>query len=262
VSLVPQEAFASAVPYYAEFRTGYPQQLVDELATRLRLDGSQAVLDVGCGTGQIAIPIACHASTVMAIDPLSAMLARGRAAAQAAGVGNIRWIAGDSEHLATIVEPGAHLAVFAASFHWTNRSQTLDTLDRILAANGSIVVITDDLDDSEQPDWDQAITEIRSRYLEPRIEAQKYLDPSQSHLEVLQRSPFSVVQEMSWSWSRQLSIDQVVGLQFSYSFSTPAVFGDKADAFAQDVRDAVHALYPDGTVTEPFRNQVLIATRP
>lgn len=46
---------------------------------------------------------------------------------------------------------------------------------------------------------------------------------------------------------------QVVGLQFSYSFSTPALLGGDAAAFAADVQDAVLALHPDGTVVEPLR---------
>ena len=46
---------------------------------------------------------------------------------------------------------------------------------------------------------------------------------------------------------------QVVGLQFSYSLSTPALLGGDAAAFAADVQDAVLALHPDGTVVEPLR---------
>ena len=54
----------------------------------------------------------------------------------------------------------------------------------------------------------------------------------------------------------------MTGLQLSYSFSTPALLGDKAPAFSSAVRAAVLGLYPAGVVTEPFRVEVLIAARP
>jgi hypothetical protein len=53
-----------------------------------------------------------------------------------------------------------------------------------------------------------------------------------------------------------------VGLQFTCSFSSPAVVGDGAGRFAADARAAILALHPAGVVTEPFRVEVLVATRP
>jgi hypothetical protein len=57
-------------------------------------------------------------------------------------------------------------------------------------------------------------------------------------------------------------VDEVVGLQFSYSFSTPDLLGDRMQAFADDVRTAVLALHPSGTVVEPFGVETIIARRP
>jgi ubiquinone/menaquinone biosynthesis C-methylase UbiE len=69
----------------------------------------------------------------VAIDPVPEMLARGRQAAQAAAAGNIAWLKGDSSRIAALARPGADLAVFAASFHWTDRPAVLAALDRLLA---------------------------------------------------------------------------------------------------------------------------------
>jgi hypothetical protein len=56
-------------------------------------------------------------------------------------------------------------------------------------------------------------------------------------------------------------VEEVTGLQLSYSFSTPALLGDRTPAFTRDVRAAVLDLYPAGEVTESFRIEVLIAAR-
>ena len=256
---VPQQLFSSAVDYYAQYRPAYPQDLVDALAARAGLDGTQRVLDVGCGTGQLTIPLARHARAVVAIDPVPGMPARGRQAAQAAGAGNVTWLAGDSSQIAALAGPGADLAVFAASFHWTDRPAVLAVLDEMLAPVGVVVVINDVLDDAEQPDWEYAIDRIRARYLgdQPRAGTGVY-----SHRDVLASSAFCAVDALAWSWSRQLTVEEVTGLQLSYSFSTPALLGDDAPAFSRDVRAAVLGLHPAGVVTQPLRVEVLVAARP
>lgn len=256
---VPEQLFGSAVDYYAQYRPEYPQGLVDALAARTGLDGTQRVLDIGCGTGQITIPLAPHARAVVAIDPVPGMLTRGRQAARAAGARNITWLQGDSSQIAALAGPGADLAVFAASFHWTDRPAVLAALDGMLAPGAAVIVINDVLGDSEQPDWVHAIAAIRARYLgaEQRAGMGIY-----DHRDVLARSAFCAVDTLTWSWSRQLTVEEVTGLQLSYSFSTPALLGDRVAAFSRDVRAAVLDLHPSGVITEPFRVEALIAARP
>ena len=72
-----------------------------------------AALDLGCGTGRIAIPLSAYVSRVDAVDPSAAMLE----AAKAAGgrVDNIRWINESAETYAYSDSYG--LIVTAASLH-------------------------------------------------------------------------------------------------------------------------------------------------
>ncbi len=255
-----QQLFESAVEYYARYRSGYPQQMVDALAARVGLDGTQRVLDIGCGTGQMTIPLARHARAVIAIDPVPDMLARGRQAAAAARIGDISWLEGDSSQIAAVAGAGADLAVFAASFHWTAREAVLTALDELLAARGAVIIANDVLDDSEQPDWADAIARIRARYL--GAERRTGMSVIADHRHVLAQSAFSAVDTLTWSWSRRLTVAEVIGLQLSYSFSTPALLGENTAQFARDVNAAVLDLHPAGVVTEPFRVEVLVATRP
>lgn len=264
MAAVPQHLFRSAVAQYARYRTGYPMPEVAALADRLGLDGSHTVVDVGCGTGQLARPLARHAGTVIAIDPVAEMLAVGRQTARDESIDNISWRLGDARTLETLLAPGARAATFAASFHWTDRSEVVRVLDRLLNADASIVVINDDRSDDEDPGWARAVNEVRRRHLgaghtQP---TEAYRNPPDSHRTVLENSAFSRVERGLWEWTRELTVDEAVGLQFTYSFSTPARFAERAEAFARDARAEILALHPDGRVTEPFRLEVLVASRP
>ena len=257
----PQRLFASAVPQYARYRAGYPSADVAVLARALGLERTGTVLDVGCGTGQLTLPLARHAAAVIAVDPVPAMLGFGRRAAAAAHVDNVTWVEGAADSLEELTAPGVQAATFAASFHWTDRPRVLGALDRLLAPAGSVAVLGNGLDDAEDPDWARALGELRRSYLGADLEADAR-HPQDGHRTVLENSAFSDVRRLVWEWTRELTVEQAVGLQFTYSFSTPALFGARAASFAEQAREVVLALHPGGRVVEPLRVEVLVASRP
>ncbi|MFC4466885.1 hypothetical protein ACFPH6_20535 [Streptomyces xiangluensis] len=65
-------------------------------------------------------------------------------------------------------------------------------------------------------------------------------------------------------WDRTITstLDEVVGLQFSYSYSSPAQLGDQKDAFERDMRRALTEFSPAGTFDELVRTEAIVATRP
>jgi ubiquinone/menaquinone biosynthesis C-methylase UbiE len=264
MSFVPSRLFASAASYYDRYRSRYPGTKVADLARRLDINRSHTVADVGCGTGQLTIALARFAGRVVAIDPVNGMLLLGEQAAVAEGVTNITWRRGDSGQLDRLIPAGIVLASFAASFHWMDRSGVARTLDRLLAPTGAIVTINEILRDEEQPDWARAADEVRRRYLGDDFEAEvaTFTGPAQDHRSVLAASPFCDIESVIWEWERSLTAEGVVGLQFSYSVSTPERLGLHAAGFARDVDAAVRAAQPDGVFIEPFRVEVLIARRP
>lgn len=65
-----------------------------------RADGRAAILELGCGTGRVAIPVARAGATVIGIDRSESMLTRGRARVRRARVGTrVKLIRGDIRHL-------------------------------------------------------------------------------------------------------------------------------------------------------------------
>ncbi|MDR1494518.1 MAG: class I SAM-dependent methyltransferase [Rickettsiales bacterium] len=54
----PANTFSGTAHYYARFRPNYPKDVFDYLTSRFRINISSSILDLGCGTGQIALGIA------------------------------------------------------------------------------------------------------------------------------------------------------------------------------------------------------------
>lgn len=263
----PTELFASTAPYYARYRSGYPPELFTELVDRFGLDGTQTVLDLGCGTGQLAIPLARHVAQVIAVDPEPTMLDEGRRLADERGLANIVWRHGDAHHLDELDLPTLDLVTMGASFHWTDRDTLLATLDTLVADHGAVIVTSGGAPgEHTPPPWTDTITDIRTRYLGParRAGSGTYTHPEERHAEVLARNPFNHIDTVEWTWQLPRDLDSVVGLQFSFSYSAPAQFGDEDTRarFEQDLREALSTQFPGGDFTETIRTEALIATRP
>lgn len=261
----PDELFRSTAPYYARYRAGYPPQLFTHLAERFDLDGTQLALDLGCGTGQIAIPLAAHVREVVAVDPEPSMLDEGRALADQQGITNIDWRQGDSYQLTDMGLHDLAITTMGASFHWMDRPAVLKTLDQITHPSGAVVVVSGGPPErADKPGWDQIVTAVRTRWLgtERRAGSGTYTHPPQRHEEVLAESPFRRVEVVDWTWTLERDLDAVVGLQFSYSYSAPALLGDKADEYAAELRRELLAANPSGRWTETVRTEAIIASRP
>lgn len=263
----PNELFASTAPYYARYRAGYPSALFDHLVDRFALDGTQTVLDLGCGTGQIAVPLAPHVARVLAVDPEPTMLEQGRRIADERGITTIDWRQGDSYHLDELHLPTLDLVIMGAAFHWTDRDALLNELDTLVAPTGAVIVASGGVPgEHTPPPWNDTIAAIRTRYLGParRAGSGTYTHPEERHADALRRSPFSHVDTVEWTWQLPRDLDSVVGLQFSFSYSAPAQFGneDTRTQFEHDLRQALITQFPNGDFTENIRTEVLIATRP
>lgn len=259
-----EELFASTAPYYARYRAGYAPGLYTHLTARFGLDGTQRVLDIGTGTGTIALALAGHVDEVVALDPEPGMLEEGRRIAAERGITTIDWRLGDSDSLREM-DGGFHLATFGQSFHWTDRDKVLIELDDLLTPGGAVVIVGGPAPGTIAPaPWLEVIAEVRTRYLGPdrRAGSGTYSHPKDPHQEVVARSPFSHVETVGWDRTVERTLQEVIGLQLSYSFSSPAQLGPDRAAFEEDLRTALSAFNPLGRFEEHVRTEAIIATRP
>ncbi len=69
-------SFSGAVAtYYARHRRGYPPEVLDALVDAFGLGAADTVVDLGCGTGQLSLPLAARVGSIVGVDPEPDMLA-------------------------------------------------------------------------------------------------------------------------------------------------------------------------------------------
>lgn len=108
---------------------------------RIELRDDARVLDVAAGSGLLSRAIATRAREVVAIDITAEMLARGREAAERAGVSNITFVEGAAEAL-PFADGSFDLVMTRFSLHHISEPQrVVDEMARVARGRGRVLVI-------------------------------------------------------------------------------------------------------------------------
>jgi SAM-dependent methyltransferase len=235
--------------YYARYRPTYPPSLVSVLREHFRLDGTGRLLDLGCGPGSVAIPLAHLFEEVVAIDPDDAMRNEGARIARERGVRNIEWRFGGSKDLSPALGQ-FRLVTMGNSFHWMDRARTLEALYDLVTDGGGIAVVGEGAPIPPPPmtRWRAAIHAVIKRYLgeRPLPWENPGKPPEERHEAYIARSRFIDLTSYRESFDVEWTVDSIIGNLYSMSFCSRRVLGDRVDAFERDVRDAVLAVEPWG----------------
>ncbi|HVZ74615.1 MAG TPA: class I SAM-dependent methyltransferase [Polyangia bacterium] len=126
-------------------RPPYPAALVDALAALAGPPGAR-VVDLGAGTGHLALPLAARGYAVTAIEPAREMLEALRAEAAARG------LTIDARHATAEDLPlparSADLVVVADALHFLDAQLAGEAIARVLVRGGALAVVTSWLGDT------------------------------------------------------------------------------------------------------------------
>ncbi len=256
--------YATAAPHYLRGRPPYSAQLSDVMQAAIGLDGTGALIDVGCGPGVLAVQLAPLFDTVIGIDPEPAMLVEARRHATAHHV-TAAWIEARAEDLATLELPAARLVTFGQSIHWTERQPVLAMVHDLLEPGGAVALIApaiehpSPVDPPAPPIPHDQIEALLGRYLgwsrSPRVD---------TYETSLQESPFGS-SHVAFAPGRPdivRTTDEVVSGYLSMSFAAPDRFGDRLDAFVADLRALLTDVSPAGQFHDwPGDTAIIWATK-
>lgn len=209
-------------------RPPYPEETIAKLA---ELAAGGALLDAGCGTGELARRLAPLVERVDAVDVSAAMLAEA-GTLPGADAANLRWLHGSIE--AAPLEPPYALAVAGDSVHWFDWPSAMPRIRESLGDGGLLAIV--------HRDWlrdERARRRLRPIYARHSWNADfAALDP----IEELERRGLFVkagehVSDPAPWWP---TLDEIVDCHFSMSGFARSRLEDP-ERFAREVREAVAA---------------------
>ena len=265
VSWDPKNIFMGTAWFYARYRPDYPDKVFRLLRDKFRLNTKSRVLDLGCGTGQIALSLAPYVTEVIALDPQEDMLQEGKALAAAGKINNITWLPGESGNLGSLASQIGEINVtcMGRAFHWMDRTKTLQDLYKITKPGGGIALIGDTAPRfrPEIP-WIKVIDDTVRYWLGDERKAGTngtFSVVPKRHEDFVRESEFTGLEVVDIHQTRQWTIDQIIGYQYSTSHTSLPVLGDKKEFFESDLRKRLRKLEPTGLFNEPAVIDVLMA---
>lgn len=245
--------FTGTASSFAAFRPPYPRELLDLLADATTGHGS--LVDLGCGTGELARPLARLFDEVLAVDPEPDMIEVGRGRAADDGVDNIAWVTEKAES-ADLGTGSADLITVGSAFHWMDRPLVLDKARRSLRPTGAFAVVGGNSPWTGKESWQQVIVSVMEKVIGGTRRAGDgvFRRPTDPHEVVLARHGFSDVVQHDFRTPHEWTLDGILGYLRSTSFASRTVLGDRADEFDRTVTAELLALNPSGRYAEvlPF----------
>ena len=137
---LPDMEFSGAVATaYAEHRRGYPPPVVDLLVDALGLPRDASVLDLGCGTGQLTVPLAGRYARVIGADPSPDMLALARSRA---GGAPVAWLLADDRDVTRLpLLADLDAVTIAQAIHLLDRMPLFEALADLMTSRARIAIV-------------------------------------------------------------------------------------------------------------------------
>lgn len=236
--------FETTVPLYAELRAPYPAEFFRTVAAKLRFSKRDALIDLGTGPGLLALGFAPYVGRITGVDPEPEMIAVARHAAEQQSQA-FTLIEGKAEALPDDIGR-FDVVTIGRALHWMDRDAMAALLPRLLAPDGAIVVCASGSAADGRNAWLDVYNEAR-RFWSGQAGGTRHREVLAA---VLAGTRLKLTEEISVESSHQLSVNDLARRVLTFSTTSPAVLGDKAEAMLRDVRERLLPLSRDGLLTE------------
>jgi len=256
------QLFADTAAYYARYRPAYPADLITCLTEAAAHAEPARLLDLGCGTGELAIPLAARMAGVDAVDADADMLAQARMKAAQSKSCGISWHHQLAENY-TSDDHRYNLVTVGAAFHWMDRPLRAARSRRWLRDGGVLAITGGNSTWNGTEQWQQvALSVIRSFLGEQRrAGAGVFREQPKRHEEILADAGFDV-SERTFPTPQESTVESFLGYLYSTSFASLSVLGEQVKPFEATLREALYAHDASGRYHETLRFHCVLGRLP
>jgi trans-aconitate methyltransferase len=252
--------FDGTATYYRQYRPGIPAEVAAVLDAAAPARQPRRLLDVGTGTGLVAEALLPKFDDIIAIDNDPGMLAAAEEALRPALPDGATLVLGESTAEDFAPPPGwqADLVTICRAFHWLDQAAVLARLDSQVALDGAVAIFGDNSLWNSGTTWARAVRGVVQDFLgeQRRAGGGTFQHHNRPYSEIMEESPFNVVEEHTVPVQRTWTADAVMGYLYSTSFAAPALFGGRLEEFDKAARAVLAGHSDDGRFTED--NEFLI----
>lgn len=257
--------FKGTARYYSRYRRPYLPQIFEDIVSYYKLDGRGKLLDLGCGTGELTLPLSKYFEEAVGVDPSTDMLVEARKKAEEGGVENVSWIEGNAEDV-EFPFASIRLATAGVSLHWMNQSIVFPKVYAVTEQGGGMVVIGDSSPvrgKEKTEDWKMKRKELIIKYLGEDRRAgdslhKDFIPEKRPFEELIAQSPFGTFEFKEYEYTTERNIDEIVGFLWSTSYAGKRQFGDRANEFEQELRQELLKLVPSNKFVEWGKSDVFL----
>jgi SAM-dependent methyltransferase len=260
-----KDLYRGTAEYYDRFRPPYPVALLDDLRAKVPLGGSGRLLDLACGTGQVAFALAADVAEVWAVDQEAESIEFGRRKAERLGVTKIRWLAAAAEDV--MLEGAFDLVAIGNAFHRLDRDAVARRLVPHLSERGCVALLWGGTPWRGDRPWQRAVHDTVERWRDAvgardRVpEGWEEAMDRDPHEQVLRRAGLSYEGSFEHSVVERWSVESLIGFMYSTSVLNRTVLGRRADAFERDLRRQLLGCRPDGVFEQDLTFAYELARR-
>ena len=261
------DLYQGTAEYYDLYRLPYPTSLLTHLVESTHLSGRGRLLDLACGTGQLAFPLRPHFAEVWAVDQEPDMIETVRTKAGEAGTGGLRPVVSSAEALDA--QPDHfELAVVGNAFHRLDRGVAARRILQWLVPGGHLALCWSSSPWVGEENWQRSLAATLERWqqslgAEHRIPEgadrarQRRPDP-----DVLSAAGFELLGRHRFTAEHRWTLAELTGHIRSTSFLPPSVIGERAAAFDADLAAGLRPYAEDGVFAETVSFAYDLARKP
>lgn len=260
------DLYRGTAPYYDRFRIPYPEPMLEDLCRRLPVSGTGRLLDLACGTGQIAFPLAGRFAEVWAVDQEPESVAFAQRKAEEAGVTNIRWLAGAAQTVE--LEGPFELVAVGNAFHRLDRPAVARRMFSWLEPGGGVALLWGGTPGRGAQPWQRALSDLYEEWMAKlgvtdRVPAAwEQAMERYPHEQVLGEAGFDYVGRFEFAVELAWTLELLAGFSYSTSFLNREVLGDRVGSFERDLADRLRPHQSGGVFKEQASFAYQLARKP